>query len=49
MYKYIKLKDITLNAYLYIAKFYYFKDLPKTIKVLSSDYHNINQAISNNR
>jgi hypothetical protein len=49
MYKYIKLKHITLNAYLYISKFYNFKDLTKTIKVSSSDYHGISQAISNNR
>lgn len=49
MFKYIKLKDITLNAYLFITQYYAFKDLPKTIKVYKKDYHNIIQAISNNR
>lgn len=49
MFKYIKLKHITLSAYLYIKYHYAFKDLPKTIKVYQKDYQAISYAISNNR
>jgi hypothetical protein len=48
MYKYIKLKHITIKAYLYISQFYNFVELPKTIKISLSSYNMILNAIKNN-
>jgi hypothetical protein len=49
MYRYIKLKNITLNAYLYIDRYYNIEELSKTIRVSNSDYDSILKAIHNNR